>query len=378
MFLGSELVGSADKLPSRIEVEEDDADRPPHSPDLGQVARLARLAQRGVLDFVSIDETLAGNPPFSGRRRSGLDAIRLATRLAPATEGIFLAPLVRASWVEPSGLLEALITLEIASAGRHGWELVLQDGAAPAGHTGELLTAVVQDTWSDADPLTRLAASARATRRRKLSWAAAEGRAHLRPRHPVQVMRADTPEAAALAAEKADVARVTARTHAQAASARSALREAAADRGRDPSDLKVLVDLTVTLADVPSHAEARKDMIEELMGRRLGGAGARFVGTPSALAGWCAEWVLADGCDGFTFLPTSLPQDLILLVSVVAPTLAEAGHTRRAYRLPQGAAGPRAVPVPRPRPPARPRGREPAAPQTEPPPRGVAPARSSP
>ncbi|MDR2379983.1 MAG: hypothetical protein LBE08_02200, partial [Bifidobacteriaceae bacterium] len=50
MFLGSELVGSVDKLPGRLEVEDDDADRLPTTPDLGEMARLARLAQRGVLD----------------------------------------------------------------------------------------------------------------------------------------------------------------------------------------------------------------------------------------------------------------------------------------------------------------------------------------
>jgi alkanesulfonate monooxygenase SsuD/methylene tetrahydromethanopterin reductase-like flavin-dependent oxidoreductase (luciferase family) len=355
MFLGSELVGSVDKLPARIEIDEDDADRPPSVPDLGEMARLARLAQRGVLDYVSIDDTLGGNPPFSGRRRSGLDSIRLATRLAPATEGVFLVPLVRASWVEPSSLLEALVHLEIASLGRHGWELQLQDHPSPVGHSGELLTAIVEDTWSDAAPLTKLAASARASRRRKMGWSPGDRHTPASARHPVQVMRADTPEAATLAAERADVARITVATHAAASDKRRSLKDAAATAGRDPAALKVLVDLTVTLAELPSHAEARKDLAEEIMGRRLGGEGIRFVGTPAALAESCAEWVATEACDGFTFLPTSLPTDLIMLVKGVTTALAAAGHTPTAYRPAsgRGPGSPRAIPVPRARSSAR-------------------------
>ncbi|MDR1118439.1 MAG: LLM class flavin-dependent oxidoreductase [Bifidobacteriaceae bacterium] len=348
MYLGSELVSSVDKLPARIEVEDDDADRPPSVPDLGEMARLARLAQRGVLDYVLIDDTLGGNPPFSGRRRSGLDTIRLATRLAPATAGIYLVPLVRASWVEPSSLLEALITLEIASAGRHGWELQLQDHPSPAGHSGELLTAIVEDTWSDSAPLTRLAASARAFRHRKIDWLAGERHT---ARHPFQVIRADTSEGAALAAERAHAARVTAGTHGDAAAKRESIRMAVADGGRDPDAVKVLVDLTVTLADSPAQAEARKDLAEEIMGQRLGGEGIRFVGTPAALVEACVEWVASGACDGFTFLPTSLPVDLVLLATGVTPALAAAGHIPAAYRVPERhGRRPRAIPVPQVRP----------------------------
>ncbi|MDR2453233.1 MAG: LLM class flavin-dependent oxidoreductase [Bifidobacteriaceae bacterium] len=332
MFLGSELVGSVAKLPSRLEFDDDDSERPPQTPDLGEVARLARLAQRGVLDYICIDETLAGNPPFSGRRRGGLDSVRLATRLAPATDGVYLVPLVHANRVAPSSLLEALISLEIASSGRHGWELAWQAGAPAQGHGGELLAAIVEDTWSAADPLTRLAASARAFRRQQLDWSRQGGAKGCPPRHPVQVMRADAPEAVALAGLRAHLARVAAASQDDAAAKRAALRAAALEAGRDPDSLRVLVDLSVTLAGQPAQAEARKDLAEEITGERLGGDGIRFVGTPAALAQACAEWVAAEACDGFTFLPTSLPVDLMLLVGGVTPALAAAGHRPAAYQ----------------------------------------------
>jgi alkanesulfonate monooxygenase SsuD/methylene tetrahydromethanopterin reductase-like flavin-dependent oxidoreductase (luciferase family) len=348
IFLGSELVGSVDKLPSRVEVDDDDPERPPSPRDLGQVARLARLAGRGVFDYVSIDDSLAGNPPFSGRRRGGLDSLRLATRLAPATSGVYLVPLVRANRVEPSGLLEALVGLEIASSGRHGWELGWQPARPTAGHSAELLTAIVADTWSDSHPATSLAASARAFRRQRLDRSRPPGEADAAPaRPPVQFMRGDEPGATALVGQRANVARVAAASPEDASAKRASLRDAAAHVGRDPDGVKVVLDLTVALAEDAAQAEARKDLAEEITGQRLGGDGLRFVGTPAALAGACAEWVADESCDGFTFLPTSLPVDLMLLVGGVTPALTAAGHRPAAYDQDQSraVAAPRAVPV---------------------------------
>jgi alkanesulfonate monooxygenase SsuD/methylene tetrahydromethanopterin reductase-like flavin-dependent oxidoreductase (luciferase family) len=297
-----------------------------------------------VLDYISIDDTLAGNPPFSGRRRTGLDSVKLATRLAPATEGVRLVPQVAANRVKPSTLLEALIELEVASEGRHGWELQLHDHPAPMTHSGELLTAIVEDTWSAGEPLTQLAASARAFRHRRLDASIHRTQP---ARQPVAVMRADSPQMAELAAWRAHVARISATDRETALSRRADLRDAAERAGRDPDSLKVLVDVTVTLSRAPSHAEARKELAEEMIGEPLGGHSARFVGTPEGLADWCIEWVMTDSCDGFTFLPTSVPVDLMMLVDGVMPVLALAGYVPSVYQRPTRHATGRAVPVPR-------------------------------
>ncbi|MDR2379294.1 MAG: LLM class flavin-dependent oxidoreductase [Bifidobacteriaceae bacterium] len=369
IYLGSELVGSVDRFPCSIEFEDDDDERPVSASDLGSAARLARTAQRGVLDYICVDDTLAGNPPFSGRRRRGLDAVRLATRLAGATEGINLIPAVRSSRVEPSSLLEALVGLEIASEGRHGWELELADHPSPMAHSAELLSAVVHDTWSNDEPRTRLAAAARAARRQRLAavgsadGASGSARSGSGPprsasgslgagasprRRPIMVIRADDPQAAALAAGRADVARINAASLDDAAAKRADLQAAAAGAGRAPEAIKVLVDLTVTLADEPSHAEARKDLAEAIIGRRLGGDHVRYVGTPAGLAEHCVEWTGRGACDGFTFLPTSLPVDLIMVVDCVTPALAAASHFPAAYgRGARHSSAPRAVPAPR-------------------------------
>ncbi|MDR0626322.1 MAG: LLM class flavin-dependent oxidoreductase [Bifidobacteriaceae bacterium] len=382
IYLGSELVSSVDRFPSPIELDDDDDERTPTAPDLGSVARLARTAQRGVLDYISIDDTLAGNPPFSGRRRGGLDSVRLATRLATATEGICLIPTVRSNWVEPSSLLEALVTLEITSEGRHGWELQLHEHPSPQMHSGELLSAIVHDTWSHQEPLTKLAASARAMRRQGLSRRAGGSAStsagggsgpgpgarpgsgkgpgvptgSRRPakrdptdaasNRPVTVIRADTAPAAALAAERADIARIAAVSMDDAAVKRDELLSGASRFGRTPDDIKVLVDLTVTLASEPAQAEARKDLAEGIIGQRLGGEHVRYVGTPAGLAERCVEWTEQGACDGFTFLPTSLPVDLMMVVDGVTPALAAASHFPSAYgRGTSHATVPRSIPV---------------------------------
>ncbi|MDR3107408.1 MAG: LLM class flavin-dependent oxidoreductase [Bifidobacteriaceae bacterium] len=374
IYIGSELVSSVARFPSPIEFDDDDDDRTPFTPDLGLAARLARTAQRGVLDYICVDDTLAGNPPFSGRRRGGLDSIRLATRLATATEGIHLAPVVRSSRVEPSSLLEALVALEIASGGRHAWELQLLDRPSPMTHSGELLSAIVEDTWSEKEPLTKLAAAARALRLQRLGAAPdqpnAPGAERLiqanqgaaRPtslggldglrtasaRRPTLVMRADTPPSAALAAQKADIARISAASFDEAAVKRSHLQTAAARAGRESDAVKVLVDLTITLAAEPSHAEARKDLAEKIIGQGLGGGHVRYVGTPAGLAAYCVDWTDQGACDGFTFLPTSLPVDLILVVDGVTPVLAASSHFPSAYgHTSRQSTSPRSIPISR-------------------------------
>jgi alkanesulfonate monooxygenase SsuD/methylene tetrahydromethanopterin reductase-like flavin-dependent oxidoreductase (luciferase family) len=164
-------------------------------------------------------------------------------------------------------------------------------------------------------------------------------------------MRADTPQSAALAADKAQVARISATSLDDAAAKRQSLQSAAEDAGRAPGSIKVLVDMTVTLATDESHAHARKDLAEEIIGQRLGGDHVRYVGTPAGLAEWCVEWTNQGACDGFTFLPTSLPVDLMLLVDGVTPALAAGNHFPSAYGRSTGhSAAPRSIPVPRRRP----------------------------
>ncbi|MCL2803943.1 MAG: LLM class flavin-dependent oxidoreductase [Micrococcales bacterium] len=341
--IGTELSPAVSRYPSRIEDQDDE--RRAEAINLGGLARLARTAQRGLVDFVALDDTAMGNPPYSARRRGALDAVRLATRLAKATEGIQLLPAVNASRAEASSLVPALVELEVASEGRHAWELVLPELTPAAGQQStEVLAATVEDTWSDSPALTATAASARALRQQRLGEAAGSA-AFSAP--PTLVMRANDDYAIGLAARQASVVRTQVVNKADAAKQRRDLRALAADAGRNPDDLKTLVDLSITLSTESGLAEARKDLAEEMTGVELGDGQARFVGHPDDLAEFCVDWVQDEACDGFTVRPTSLPIDLRLMVDMVIPALQTAGHIASTYsRSSPHLTAPRAVPVP--------------------------------
>ncbi|MDR1293724.1 MAG: hypothetical protein LBK59_02005, partial [Bifidobacteriaceae bacterium] len=59
-YLGTELVDAVERFPCRIDDDEDCEGQPV---DLGTLVRLARTAKRGAMDFLIVDDTLAGNPP---------------------------------------------------------------------------------------------------------------------------------------------------------------------------------------------------------------------------------------------------------------------------------------------------------------------------
>lgn len=83
----------------------------------------AQEAQHGLLDFVSLPDT-------------GLDALLLACRLAPVTAGIGLVPAVNVTRTEPFLVSTQLATLDFASQGRAGVELVVDTSEAAAGYVG--------------------------------------------------------------------------------------------------------------------------------------------------------------------------------------------------------------------------------------------------
>jgi alkanesulfonate monooxygenase SsuD/methylene tetrahydromethanopterin reductase-like flavin-dependent oxidoreductase (luciferase family) len=139
------------------------------------------------------------------------------------------------------------------------------------------------------------------------------------------MVRCDTAEATQLGARRANVARCHVFDAEFAAGRRRQIRELAEAEGRDPDSVRVLADITVALSFEADNAKARRDMAEEMLGGRLGGDGARYVGTPEGLADHMCDWLEAGACDGFTVIPTSLPVDLVLLVDAVVPELQARG-----------------------------------------------------
>jgi alkanesulfonate monooxygenase SsuD/methylene tetrahydromethanopterin reductase-like flavin-dependent oxidoreductase (luciferase family) len=90
-------------------------------------AELARTAERGLLDFLTIDDTLMPQPGrrerIDPRRLAGRgDAVLVAARIAPATQHIGLIPVATVTHTEPFHVSKAIATLDYVSHGRAGWQ----------------------------------------------------------------------------------------------------------------------------------------------------------------------------------------------------------------------------------------------------------------
>lgn len=335
---GLELTDAITRLGSRP--DDHDHDFEPCRPDLDQVARLARTAQRGSLDFFIADDTLGGLGPQSGRRRSGTGPLRFATRLAPASGPMAVVPRVRAAAIEPEKLLDGLVAVELASAGPLAWQLDLPSGGPNGLRVANLLTAVVRDAYEDGTPRTQIGSLARARRARGIREGRAAGlRGHdarpgvngrsVAPVAPLLVVSAVSSEEIIFAAQRADIVRLVVKDMADSLLLRREIHAVARKAGRMGREPKVIVDLPTCVGEDVGSAEARREIVEAMTAAPLG-RGVVWAGTAAGLAEMVNAWITAGACDGFTFLPTSLPSDLIAIVDTVMPLLQTYGVARKA------------------------------------------------
>src|SRR6202048_1834023 len=90
-------------------------------------AGLAATAERGLLDFLTIDDTLTPQPgrreEISPRRLAGRGGAGLgAARIAPGPRHIGLVPVATVTHTEPFHVSKAIATLDYISHGRAGWQ----------------------------------------------------------------------------------------------------------------------------------------------------------------------------------------------------------------------------------------------------------------
>ena len=262
--------------------------------DEERLNELVLAAERGTLDFVALGENFRleadGNQPRSG----ALDAAVATARLAKRTTHIGFVPTISTSHIAAHHLAAAVTALDHASSGRAAWQTSAQ---APA----KTITAV------------------------RRTWAAN----HDAPA-PV-VVRVGNDETLAIAARHADVARILAFDIASAQAQRAALREQAAAAGRNPDDIRVLVELFVVTGPNQECAQARLDLLNDIDGGRARERSISFVGTPGGLADLMEAWFIGGAVDGFVVTPSSLHVDLFGLVDGVVPFLRESGLFRSKY-----------------------------------------------
>ncbi|MEU6702640.1 LLM class flavin-dependent oxidoreductase [Streptomyces wuyuanensis] len=326
--------------------------RPPHLAvaldgparyDAHHYVALARLAERGALDFVTLGDSFA---------RPGLDALAVLSRVAPATERIGLVPTVTTTHTEPFHVSTAVATLDWVSRGRAGWAVGVSATEAEARLFGRRSTTPPAALWRDAgevaDGVARLwdgredGAEFRDTSTDRLvdrdephhvdnrgGTFAVRGPSPL-PRspqgRPLTVIDGSAEGGRAAAARYADVVPVRAQSPEQAAAHRADVRRRAAAHGRDPDGIRVLVTLVVDLGARESAPEPGL-----AAGPPLAGGGPHFIGGPVDLAELIARWHGEGAADGFHLVPIAPHRDLERIVNGTVALLQHRGSFRTFY-----------------------------------------------
>ena len=343
----------------------------------GYWADLVAEAERGLLDFVTIEDSLglqssdyAGPDGRTDQVRGRLDAVQIAARIAPLSSHIGLVPTAVVNHTEPFHLSKAIATLDYVSQGRAGLRVqvsVRPHEAAlfgrrsyPAFRVEDLGEPQVQalvteafeeaadyvevvrrlwDSWED-DAEIRDVATGRFVDRDKLHYIDFEGSRFsvkgpsITPRppqgQPLVAALAHLPVPYRLVARSTDVGFVTPRDAEDARAIVAEIREGQAAAGRAEETVHVFADLVVLLDDTEEAAAARRDRLDERAGGAFGSDALVFTGTPAGLADLLQEWQAA-GLTGFRLRPAAAPYDLEQITRRLVPELQRRGVFRTAY-----------------------------------------------
>jgi alkanesulfonate monooxygenase SsuD/methylene tetrahydromethanopterin reductase-like flavin-dependent oxidoreductase (luciferase family) len=330
-------------------------------------SELAQQAERGLLDFLTIEDglDLQSDDRFQGdsrtdRVRGRLDAVLIAARVAPTTRNIGFVPTAITTHTEPFHLSKAIATLDYVSAGRAGVRVQVGARARAAAHFGrreipplsadrrddpdvqqliadhfdeaadyiEVLRRL-WDSWED-DAEIRDVATGRFIDRDKLHYIDFEGRwfsvrgPSITPRppqgQPVVAALGHASVPYRLIARSADVGFVTPRDAAHAAELVAEIRTGQAEAGRAEEKVHVFGDLVVFLDETKAAAAARRERLDERAGTEYRSDAHIFAGTAIGLADLLHEWYDA-GLSGFRLRPAALPHDLTQITERLVPEL---------------------------------------------------------
>ena len=305
----------------------------------GYWSGLAATAERGLLDFLTIDDTLMPQPGrrerIDPRRLAGRgDAVLIAARIAPATHHIGLIPVATVTHTEPFHISKAIATLDYVSHGRAGWQprvSVTTHEAALFGRRDasqiplfdeavEYVDAVrrLWDSWEN-DAIIRDMTTGRYVDTDKLHYIDFTGKyfsvkgPSITPRppqgQPVVAALAHAGPVYEFAAAGADLVFVT---PTDGESVRSILDEVRAAGG---TELKVFADVVVSF---DGDGDFRSDALV-------------FAGSATELVDMLLEWQ-GLGIDCARLRPALNATDLPVIVDEVVPLLQRAGRFRSSYR----------------------------------------------
>jgi alkanesulfonate monooxygenase SsuD/methylene tetrahydromethanopterin reductase-like flavin-dependent oxidoreductase (luciferase family) len=336
---------------------------------------LAQEAERGLLDFITIEDgldlqsdTRFGRDERTDRVRGRLDAVLIAARVAPATRHIGLVPTAITTHTEPFHLSKAIATLDYVSGGRAGVRVQIAGRADTAAHFGrreipQLSTGRLEepdvrrlvaehfdeaadyvevlrrlwDSWED-DAEIRDVATGRFIDRDKLHYIDFEGRRFavkgpsITPRppqgQPVVAALGHATVPYRLIARSADIGFVTPRDRSHAAEIVAEVRGEQAESGRE--GVHLFGDVVVFLDDSAAAARARRERLDERADAEYSSDAHTFAGTPAELADLLLDWREA-GLTGFRLRPAALPHDLAQVTGALVPELQRRGAFRAGY-----------------------------------------------
>lgn len=335
---------------------------------------LVQEAERGLLDLVTLEDGLAlqSADPYrpddrTDRVRGRLDAVLIASRVAPLTEHIGLVPVAIVTHTEPFHVSKAIATLDYVSTGRAGVQVrvslkqhearlfgrrsfppvspsdprsapLIQDAFTEAADYVEVLRRL-WDSWED-DAEIRDVATGRFVDREKLHYIDFEGREFsvrgpsITPRppqgQPIVAALAHQAVPFELVGSSADIGFVTPRDAAHAEEIVAEIRCAQTAAGREEERVHVLGDVVVFLDEDEATARDRKARLDDLAGEEYRSDATVFTGTPAGLADLLAEWQTA-GLSGARLRPGALPHDLTAITRGLVPELQGRGLFRTAY-----------------------------------------------
>ncbi|MGW2649396.1 LLM class flavin-dependent oxidoreductase [Streptomyces sp. NPDC001393] len=341
----------------------------------GYWADLVAEAERGLIDFVTIEDGLGPQSSHfldpderTDQVRGRLDAVLVASRVAPLTRHIGLVPTVVATHTEPFHISKAIATLDYVSTGRAGLRVQITARPNEAAHFGrrtirridaydspaaqDVVTELFDeaadhvevvrrlwDSWED-DAEIRDAATGRFIDRDKLHYIDFEGR-HFSVKGPSITPRPPQgqPPVTALAhqtvpyrlvARQADVGYVTPHDVEQARAIVAEIRAEQQAAGRAGDTLHVFGDLVVLLDDSGAQARARRERLDALAGAPYASDARIFAGTAVELADLLEE-LAAGGLTGFRLRPAVAGHDLPRISRDLVPELQRRGRFRDAY-----------------------------------------------
>jgi len=355
--------------------------RPDELFQAGYWADLTQEAERGLLDFVTIEDGLGLQSARhfeqdwrTDQVRGRLDAVLIAARVAPLTSHIGLIPTAVVTHTEPFHISKAIATLDYVSTGRAGLRVQVTARPHEAAHFGrrtfpaldltdrsspqvqdlvaELFDEAADyvevvrrlwDSWED-DAEIRDVATGRFIDRGKLHYIDFTG-VHFSVKGPSITPRPPQgqPVVSALGhasvpyrliARSADIGFVTPRDAGHAAAIVAEIRDAQQAAGRAGDTVHVFGDLVVFLDEPGGETGAdRKARLDDLAGYPYASDATIFTGTAAGLADLLQAWQ-AGGLSGFRLRPGAVPQDLHTITRGLVPELQRRAAFRNSYESP--------------------------------------------